>query len=287
VDIKSGIKVAVKLLRRQYADSPEIVWRFHREAAFANTLRHVNICGIIDHGTREDGTPYLVMPLLEGQSFEALLSQNRSLPTWRIIEIVCQTLDALGAAHEKRIVHRDLKPDNIFIVSTEDGDQVKLLDFGISKLMENQSASTFTATGMVLGTAHYLAPEQARGSLRFDHRVDIYAMGVILYKALVGRLPFTGANYHEVVYKIGSTPFEHPRTVNPDISCSMERVIVKAMANDPLNRYETASKMRDALLMALETPTLVCIDMAGDALRLDTEQIAVTVDKGPRAALSG
>jgi serine/threonine-protein kinase len=166
----------------------------------------------------------------------------------QLIDIACQTLLALEAAHQEKIVHRDLKPDNVFVTKMGDRDDfVKLLDFGISKVLVEESASDLTSTGMVLGTAYYLAPEQARGTKKIDHRVDIYAMGVILYEALTGERPFEGETYNEVMFKIAGEPFKTPRSLNPSISPAVEQVIIKAMAIDPNDRFSTALEMCEAL----------------------------------------
>jgi serine/threonine protein kinase len=254
-DLGTRQRVAIKLLHRKYADSQKFVKRFYQEAALADSLDHPNICRVVDHGCTKDDAPYLVMPLLEGCPFSRLLRRNKHLPIERVVRIAAQTLSALQAAHNKRIVHRDLKPDNIFVLSAEaPPDTVKLLDFGISKVIEKGASSSLTSTGMVLGTAYYLAPEQARGDREIDHRVDIYAMGVILYQALAGRLPFVGETYNEVVFKIAGDAYKPPRVVNRSISRAVEQVIIKAMAFDPLMRFETAHDMNEALAEALERP---------------------------------
>lgn len=241
-------KVALKILHSKYAKSAKIVKRFHQEARLAGSIEHDNICRVTDHGSAESGAPYLVMPLLTGRSLAKWLESGEPLSQMRVIDIACQTLLALEAAHNERIVHRDLKPDNIFVTRMGDReDFVKLLDFGISKVLEQKSASDLTSTGMVLGTAYYLAPEQARGAKKIDQRVDIYAMGVILYEALTGQRPFEGDTYNEVMFKIAGEPFKPPRSLNPAISPAVEQVIIRAMAIDPADRYHTAIEMCDAL----------------------------------------
>ena len=244
-------RVALKILHSKYSKSRKIVERFHQEARLAGSIEHDNICRVTDHGTSRDGAPYLVMPLLTGRSLAKILESGESLSVMRTIDIVCQTLQALAAAHAEKIVHRDLKPDNIFVTQVGDReDFVKLLDFGISKVLEKDSVSDLTSTGMVLGTAYYLAPEQARGSKRIDHRVDIYAMGVILYEALTGLRPFEGDTYNEVVFKIAGDPVRSPRAINPRISRAVEKVILKAMAIDPNARFSSAIEMCEALEQA-------------------------------------
>ncbi|MCP4604654.1 MAG: serine/threonine protein kinase [Proteobacteria bacterium] len=252
VDIERGQKVAVKYLLREYLGNDKVVRRFQREAELARSISHDNICEVTDFDITEDGTPYLVMPLLSGCTFSDLLKSNRRLPLKRILDITCQVLAALEAAHHANIVHRDLKPSNIFI--TENGDQsdfVKLLDFGISKVLDQDCILDLTASGVVLGTPYYMAPEQAKGSKYIDQRVDLYAIGVILYEAFTGRKPFKGDSYNEVMYKIVSEPFPAPASLNPSMQPAIERVVLKAMARNPNDRFASAREMKKALEMAM------------------------------------
>ena len=259
-------KVAIKLLHPRYVKSQKIIDRFHQEAKLAGSIEHDNICRVTDHGTDSSGAPYLVMPMLSGRSLKTMLEEG-GLSQLRVIDIVCQTLSALEAAHREKIVHRDLKPDNIFITRMGDReDFVKLLDFGISKVLEKQSATALTSTGMVLGTAYYLAPEQARGSKNIDHRVDIFAMGVILYEALTGTRPFEGETYNEVVFKIAGEPIKVPRSINPSIFRSVEQVILKAMSIDPNERYASAEEMCAALEDAVVSGERPRFDAIADTL---------------------
>jgi len=252
VHVEIGRKVAIKRLHKNYTTDPQIVGRFHREARLAGSIGHDNICEVTDIGSTPDGAPYLVMPLLTGQSLGAVLDGQKPLSLMRVVDIVCQALSALDAAHRAKIVHRDLKPDNIFVTKVGDRDDfVKLLDFGISKIMDQESVGKLTRTGTVLGTPYYMSPEQAMGSKAIDHRVDIYAMGVILYECLTGRRPFEGDTYNEVMFKIISSPFSHPRVFNPEIPSNVEEVILKAMSRDPQDRYASSTDMRQVLQAAI------------------------------------
>jgi serine/threonine protein kinase len=275
-----GGKAAIKLLHAKFAKSPKIIDRFHQEAKLAGAIDHDNICRVVDHGTDQKGAPYLVMPLLSGRSLAEMLAEKKPLSQMRVIDIVCQTLSALAAAHREKIVHRDLKPDNIFITQVGDReDFVKLLDFGVSKVLEQESVSTLTSTGMVLGTAYYLAPEQARGSKRIDHRVDIFAMGVILYEALTGCRPFEGETYNEVVFKIAGDPVKTPRAINPLISRRVEQIILKAMAVDPGDRFADAQQMCAALEQAMVEGSFGKGAKESDTL---ADTMADTGTEGPR-----
>jgi serine/threonine-protein kinase len=277
VDTRSGVAVAVKVLDARYLRVPEIVKRFHREAKLAAAIGHDNICEVIDVGTLERATPYLVMPLLAGEPLSRILkTKASSLTKARVARIVTQTLAGLAAAHHAGIIHRDLKPDNIFITAKDgERDFVKLLDFGVSKMVASGTGSIFTKEGTLLGTPAYMAPEQARGSRSIDHRIDIYAMGVILYEIMTGRRPYTGATPKKILFKIIAEPFLSPRRVNEEISEAMENVIIKAMAKDPHGRYASVEEMQEAfnqaagvqcVLPARETSAPTMATVTGDAV---------------------
>lgn len=252
-----GRKVAVKLLHRRLASDEYQVRRFQKEAQIAGALGHDNICEVTDFGEMENGAPYLVMPLLNGVTLADLLREGAPLPLARTSDILCQTLSALEATHREKIVHRDLKPDNIFVGTLGDReDFVKLLDFGISKVLDQKVVSELTQTGTVIGTPFYMAPEQASGAKDFDHRIDIYAVGVILFQTLTGQRPYDGESYNEIMAKILNRPFPSPTSLQPDIPKEIEAVIVKAMAKDPAERFESAGIMRRALQLAAETSSL-------------------------------
>jgi serine/threonine-protein kinase len=248
-----GRKVAVKVLHPNLCSDPGLTARFHREASLAASIGHDNICEVTDFGIDEGGMPYLVMPLLKGLSLRDILKQG-AIPYERLCDIMRQVLSALDAAHIAGVVHRDLKPDNIFIAKLGDRtDFVKLLDFGISKVMESGPVKELTQTGTVLGTADYMAPEQARGEKSVDHRLDIYAAGVILYEALTGKRPYAGSSYNEILLKIVTEECPSPSRVNPLVPKELEAVILKAMARNPADRFVGAKEMSEAVEKAVET----------------------------------
>ena len=241
-------RVAVKVLKKIDDSSGLLDARFQREARAAGRIGHDNVLEVTDFGIDADGPAFLVMPLLEGCSLGGLIEKEGPLPLKRIVDIALQTLSALEAAHDKGIVHRDLKPDNIFITKVGDReDFVKLLDFGISKYLGSDAATKFTRTGLVPGTPLYMAPEQASGDKALDHRIDLYSLGVILYEAFTGELPFKGDSYNEILIKIVSKPFKNPRMIKPDIPLELEKIITKAMARSPKLRFKGAREMREAL----------------------------------------
>lgn len=276
-----GRKVAVKFLHPEFAANPQAIQRFQQEAQIAGSLGHANICEVTDIGRTDDGSPYMLMPLLEGMSLGEKMNEDVGLlPTSLVFDIIYQTLTALQRAHDGGIVHRDLKPDNIFLTRMGDReDFIKILDFGISKIVSGSGPGAeagLTTTGMVLGTPYYMAPEQARGAKGLDHRVDIYAMGVILYELLTGTTPFQAESYNEIIVKIVMEPFPTPRSLNSEIPVNVEEVILKAMARDPDERFSSARGFKRALLnrareSAMKLPGyLTRGDFTGDVPLLDT-----------------
>ncbi len=247
--------VAVKVLRDKYLDRPEVARRLVQEARLASSIRHENIVDITDSGATEDGRAFVVMEHLDGLSLSELLKREGALPEARIIEIARQAASALGAAHERGIVHRDVKPENIFIVDRGGKDFVKVLDFGITKTLkpdnvdEAQQSLKLTHTGMVLGTPLYMSPEQARGDEDLDQRIDIWALGVILYECLTAEVPFRATNYLGVIAQVLNQDVTPPRKLRPEMrnSEAMERVVQKAMAKERDHRYPSMAALVEDL----------------------------------------
>jgi serine/threonine-protein kinase len=248
--------VAVKFLWPAYAADAGAVRRFHREAQAAGRIGHDNICEVIDLGSEEGGVPYLVMPLLRGRTLADAIDAGGPLAIHRVVDILSQVLDALAAAHDRGIVHRDLKPDNIFLTSIADRqDLVKILDFGIAKILGgaaggSRSDARLTGTGMVVGTASYMAPEQARGDKDVDHRIDVYAAGAVLYEMATGRRMYDGATYNEVLHKIFIGDFRPVSELRPDVPAEIEAVTMRAVARLRERRYPDARSFRNALWAA-------------------------------------
>ena len=241
--------VAVKVLRDKYLDRPEVAQRLVQEARLASSIRHENIVDITDSGATEDGRTFVVMEHLDGLSLSELIKRDGALPEARVIDIVRQAASALGAAHERGIVHRDVKPENIFLVDRGGKDFVKVLDFGISKTLKpgnvDEESLKLTHTGMVLGTPLYMSPEQARGDEDLDQRIDLWALGVILYECLTAEVPFRATNYLGVISQVLNQEVTPPRKLRPEmrISEAMERVVQKAMARDRDHRYPTMAAL--------------------------------------------
>ncbi|HET9955945.1 MAG TPA: serine/threonine-protein kinase [Polyangiaceae bacterium] len=242
-------RVAIKVLFADGGQDEEVARRFQLEAQAAGRIGSRHIVEVIDLGQLESGAPFMVMEFLDGESLRGRIARGRMQPR-EILPIASQLLAGLIAAHQAGIVHRDLKPDNVFLVRQTDGagDFVKLLDFGISKFNTGVGMSpTLTRTGTVLGTPYYMSPEQASGGKSIDHRVDIYAVGVILYEALTGTVPFQAETFNELLFKI---VLEHARPVSsivPEADPHFIALIERAMARDPAHRFQSAADMRAAL----------------------------------------
>lgn len=240
--------VAIKLMNIEGGDPERFHARFEREARLAASVRHRNVVSITDYGYMADGTAFMVMDYLAGQPFSAYLETRP--PTAEVLYLVELTVRGLVAVHEAGIVHRDLKPENIFVVRDATGVYPKLIDFGISKHLRPEGgrrSAVTTQAGAILGTPAYMSPEQARGLPDIDQRTDIYSIGVILYEALSGHVPYESPYVADLMLAIvlgGATPLHELR---PDLDPRVCDVVMKAMAHDPLTRYQSARDLLAAL----------------------------------------
>jgi serine/threonine protein kinase len=232
--------VAVKILPSQLAEDENFVKRFAHEARAIAALEHPHILPVHDFGTDGD-LNYMVMRYVKGGTLTNVM--GKPVPDDRIVQIVGDVAKALAYAHDRGVVHRDIKPSNILI---DERGEVLLTDFGIAKMVEGSQSTQLTAAGSVLGTPAYMAPEQAQGKA-VDGRSDIYSLGVVLYELLTGRPPYEAETPFAVVLMHINDPLPPPRSANPDISEPLERVVLKAMAKDPDQRFETAGAMAEAL----------------------------------------
>jgi len=247
--VELGSKVAVKLLSESFTADETSRARFRREARAAAAARHENIVYVSDAGTDDDGTPFLVMELLRGESLNALLKRHRRLKPDVAIDITTQVLAGLAAAHEHSVVHRDLKPANIFLLRNEDQRLwVKILDFGISKFAADTTGTALTRTGVMVGTPQFMAPEQIESAKDADARSDIFGAGVMLYSMVTGLLPFAPAPREERLAAIRRGDFPSPRDRYSEVPEALEKIILKAMEPAPDDRYASATAFRDALL---------------------------------------
>jgi eukaryotic-like serine/threonine-protein kinase len=237
-DTELDRRVAIKILHDRFAQDKEFVQRFQREAQSAAGLQHPNVVGIFDRGSFRD-TYFIAMEYVDGPSLKDLVKGGMGIQD--AIDFTRQILNAARFAHRKGIVHRDLKPQNVLI---DDEGRVRVADFGIARAGEN---SDITATGSVMGTAQYISPEQAQGKPTTP-RSDIYSIGVILYEALTGRVPFHGDSAVAVALKQVSEAPRRPSAINPDVPPALDAVVMRALAKDPDSRFKDA----DAFLKALD-----------------------------------
>jgi serine/threonine-protein kinase len=254
-----GRQVALKVLSERFAHDSSFVERFRREAQSAANLSHPNIVSLYDYGS-DDGAYFIVMEFIEGQALSEIIATEAPLMPERAADIAADVAGALQRAHSAGLVHRDIKPANIMITSTG---QTKVTDFGIARAL-GHGEQTMTQTGMVIGTASYLSPEQAQGK-RVDARSDVYSLGCVLYEMLTGKVPFPGDTPLAVAYKHVRENAEPPSKLNPDVPAGLDAIVLKALAKNPDNRYEGAAEMREDLQRFLEGQNVLATPLLSDA----------------------
>jgi len=239
-------RLAMKVLRLDIAENEEIAARFHNEAIAVSRIHHEHVVEVTDFGWLEDGRPYLVMEELRGRSLAEILALERRLSLPRALRFVEQVAQALAAAHAAGVVHRDLKPANVFVMDAGHGEQVKVLDFGISKVRAQDLR--LTRLGRVVGTPEYMSPEQGAG-LEVDARSDVYALGVLLFELVTGRPPFLATNPVEVLMMHQSTQPPLLQQVRPDlpVSPALEALVSRLLAKRPSDRPQTMDQCLAAL----------------------------------------
>ena len=242
-DLILNRNVAVKVLRGDLANDEKFVRRFQREALASSSLSHPNIVEMYDVG-EDNGTYYIVMEYVDGKTLKQLIKKRGALTLSECIDIMLQLTDGVEHAHESYIIHRDLKPQNIMI---QDNGEIKITDFGIAMALNN---TQLTQTNSVMGSVHYLPPEQASGK-GSTVKSDVYSMGILFYELLTGTLPFRGDNAVEIALKQIKEEIPSIREKNPAIPQSIENIVLKATAKNPKNRYASSKEMHDDLLTAL------------------------------------
>jgi len=245
-----GRRAAIKVLLPELSRHPEVVQRFFNEARAVTAVADPGIVQIFDFGIHGDGSAYIVMELLEGESLDARLRRLGRIPPHDALRIMQQLASSLGAAHAKGVVHRDLKPENLFIVgdpAVTGGERVKLLDFGIAKLRSNEPGMLKTQTGMLIGTPVYMSPEQCRGAGDIDHRSDIYSLGCVLFCMLAGRPPFDGEGTGELIAAHLMKPAPALSAVVAGLPGELDAVIARCLAKSPGGRFSSMPEFARAI----------------------------------------
>jgi hypothetical protein len=245
-----GRDVAVKILRAEVARNPNALTRFQREARAAASITHSRVVQVIDFGSTAEGIAYLVMERLRGEDLSALIAREGKLSVERTVRIAAQIADGLSAAHQRSVVHRDLKSANVFVSMVEGRESVKVLDFGVSKVLDlDDDDAPSTHRGSLVGTPHYMAPEQVSDGRSVDHRVDLYALGCMIFEMLAGERPFTGATHVEVLYKQTYEVPRKPSVVRGDkeIPRALDDLVLQLLAKDRTHRPVSATAVATAL----------------------------------------
>jgi serine/threonine-protein kinase len=269
-----GRKAAVKVLHTRLAGSPEMVERFVREAQVVNRIKHPNIVDIYEFGQLDKKRPFFVMELLEGISLASIVERRGRLSPTQALNYLIPVCDALAAAHAQGVVHRDLKASNVVVVKEGEPPRVKLLDFGIAKLMRSGPGERgLTAVGQRIGTPYAMAPEQIRGTSAVDHRVDIYGLGVLLYQMLTGRYPFISADPVEMERLHVEAPPPRPSAMAP-VSAEIDSVVLRCLEKKSTRRYADVTAFIDALRGAVTGERKARTDgRRGVAINVDMEII--------------
>jgi serine/threonine protein kinase/HEAT repeat protein len=285
-----GRRAAIKLLRDELVENQAVVIRFLQEARAVNLIRHDHIIDVYDYGDGSGGAVYFVMEYLEGETLGDLLRRRGRIAPPLLAHLFGQILEALAAAHDKQVVHRDLKPANVFVIRREENPFfVKLLDFGVAKLTGEGAIPGLTRAGALIGTPQYMSPEQLDGR-SVDARSDLFAIGVMMYRAVVGHAPFRGESFGELANAILNEPHVSPRQAAPEanIPPALEALIDRALAKDPGDRFERAAELRselEAFRGALDPEDL--LDARGETVeREDVPRSAFTGTPEARLAQS-
>jgi len=247
VDASIARQVAIKVVLRELCQNQQIVQRFINEAKALGRITHPGVVDVFDVTQTADGRVCLIMELLKGTTLFDWLHQRGGMSVAEAVPIMLQLADTFAAAHEQKIIHRDIKPDNIYLVpDTLGGQRIKVLDFGIAKLLEG-AGQVVTATKSMMGTAAYMPPEQFRSSKYVDHRSDIYALGCVFFEMMSGQPPFGGKTLAEHMHSHNFTPAPTLRSVVPGAPEALEQVIIQMLAKDPDHRHQSMRELVQAL----------------------------------------
>jgi serine/threonine protein kinase len=271
--------VAIKVLRPSLAGDDDVVARFSREAKAASRISHPHAVSVTDFGEAENGVVFLVMEYLDGQTLKDVIRNEGPMALDRAVEIVRQVSGALDAAHKQGVVHRDLKSDNIMLSQTNGGDWAKVLDFGIAKIQQPEGARDhdITAANLVIGTPQYMSPEQCSQTGPIDARSDVYSLGVILFEMLAGRVPFTGDSPTVIMMKQVQDDPPSILVARPDLPAGVDNLVRKALAKQPIDRFQTAGALSEALNRAAANVGSASV-MAPVADTVANEPVNLTAD---------
>jgi serine/threonine-protein kinase len=241
-DRLGGQQVALKVIRDDLLDHPELLPRFRREARAASRVDHPNVTRILDFGQDREGRPYLAMEYVQGPSVARRLTESGPFPVESALPVLHQVAEALAAAHLCQVVHRDLKPGNVLLANHADSPLVKIVDFGLAKILGLSSGSIVTPLGHTFGTAEYISPEQATDA-ELDERADIYSFGVLAFEMLTGKVPFAGSTVEVVAAHVYKTP-PAPSEVAPlPVPPAVEQMVLRCLAKLPEKRYQEAVEL--------------------------------------------
>jgi len=286
--------VAIKVMHPEMATETDSVRRFMREGKSAALLRSDHAVRIIDVGRLPSGVPYLVMEYLEGEDLDARRAR-RQLSVEEIVDYMAQAMTAIAEAHDAGLVHRDIKPQNLFLMRLPDGrERVKVLDFGLAKELPSiqSTNSALTTDNMLLGSPHYMSPEQIRTPTSVDGRTDIWALGAAMFKLLTGQPPYVSGTLHGVLARILADPAPHVRSLRPDVSPALDEVIARCMEKDLEKRFQSVHALLDAMLAAVPLPSASMVKQRAapptmvdvPPTRFDQDEVTVARDK-PSAPL--
>ncbi|HEY1957911.1 MAG TPA: protein kinase [Polyangiaceae bacterium] len=241
-------RVALKFLKHEAMQSEEAVERFIREAKNAVRLHSEHVARVTDVGTLENGAPYMVMEYLEGADLSRVVQATGSITIEEAVAFVLQACEAIAEAHSLGIIHRDLKPQNLFVTRRVDGRPlVKVLDFGISKTLEQAGGLVLTRTSSIMGSPLYMSPEQMRSTKNVDQRSDLWALGVILYELLTGRVPFEAEAIPELCLKVVQDQPDPPKSLRPELAEGLNAVVLKCLEKNPAHRFDNVAELAAAL----------------------------------------